>query len=227
MEIEYKWELTDEQAAREVAAHCCEAVQAQGPRDETLLATYYDTPDLRMKELHGALRLRMENGVGVCCMKLAAKGQRDGYKAREEYEAWKKDAGRARLGQSLRVCPPEKLHLFEFDRELRGAFGSLIPRRAAGHTPGHTVFEKIVPPRTPSGAKESVFFVGDILHALGLQVGHYEFCARFDQDPALAVKTRRDAFLRYKGAWFGAHFPFPGKVGIRRDGDRFTVAADK
>ena len=100
MEIEYKWELTDEQAAREVAAHCREAVQAQGPREKTLLATYYDTPDLWMKELHGALRLRTENGVGVCCMKLAAKGQQDGYKAREEYEVQAET-----LEEGLRLLP--------------------------------------------------------------------------------------------------------------------------
>lgn len=130
------------------------------------------------------------------------------YIAKEEYEAWKKDAGRARLAQYLKPC---KLKLFEFDQELKGDFGSLIPRRAAGHTPGHTVFEKIIQDA------ETVFFVGDILHAADLQVTHYQYCARYDQDPKLAAESRRKAFRKYKGFWFGAHFPFPGRIRILMD----------
>ena len=136
--------------------------------------------------------------------------------AKEEYEAWKKDEKRVRLAQYLTPCESQ-LKLIDYDKELTGDFGILIPRRAAGHTPGHTVFEKIIPLRTPNEKKESIFFVGDILHAADLQVTNYQYCARFDQDPRMAAETRRKAFLKYNGSWFGAHFPFPGKIRIHQD----------
>lgn len=143
------------------------------------------------------------------------------YIAKEEYDFWKRDLKRSELARFLEPYTPKLLHLFEYEKELRGPFGALIPHKKAGHTPGHTVYEKLMSPCTPVGDSsivpgkyESIYFVGDILHAADLQVTHFEFCAKYDMNPNSAVASRNSALLDYRGYWFGAHFPFPGKIGI-------------
>lgn len=115
--------------------------------------------------------------------------------AKDEYEAWKSDPARRRLARYL---PDEKkLDLFAYDVEL---FPNLTALKAPGHTPGHTVFRL--------GDR---YFVGDIVHAAALQIAHPAFCARYDMDPQLATFTRRRALKEFRGEWFGAHIPFPGR----------------
>ena len=119
--------------------------------------------------------------------------------AREEYEAWEKDAARRALAKYLTPYA-SRLHLFEFGKEL--PFG-LAPEKRGGHTPGHTIFRK------PLGGGKEAIFVGDIVHAVALQFPHPTFCARYDAVPSEAVESRIRT-LRMAGIFFGAHFPFPG-----------------
>ena len=115
--------------------------------------------------------------------------------AEAEYDAWAQDPSRKRLAKYL----PEKakLDLFAYDVEL---FPELKALKVPGHTPGHTVFRW-----------RDRYFVGDLVHAAELQIAHPAFCARYDGDPRLATASRRRALKEFRGEWFGAHIPFPGR----------------
>ena len=121
------------------------------------------------------------------------------YIARDEYEAWQKDANRAALGKYL-MPYQSRLQLIAYGQPLPGG---LLPIKKAGHTPGHTVYKLAL------SATDAAIFVGDILHAVELQVPHPEFCARYDSAPAEAIKSRLEIYSE-KALLFGAHFPFPG-----------------
>ena len=56
---------------------------------------------------------------------------------------------------------------------------------APGHTPGHTTY-----------SVGNCLIAGDIIHAQGLQLQHPDFCAAYDNNPADAVKTRKE-ILQY------------------------------
>lgn len=58
--------------------------------------------------------------------------------------------------------------------------GKVKSMPAPGHTPGHTVFQV-----------GTCLIAGDIVHSQDLQIEHPEFCARYDQDPATAVASRK------------------------------------
>ncbi|MBR4254456.1 MAG: MBL fold metallo-hydrolase [Lentisphaeria bacterium] len=74
--------------------------------------------------------------------------------------------------------------------------------KAPGHTPGHSFFRQ-----------GRLRFVGDIVHAVDLQIGHPEYCASFDMNQKQAYQTRL-SFLenmsKEGNIVFGAHIPFPG-----------------
>ena len=136
------------------------------------------------------------------------------YIARREYEAWKRDPRRARLGKCFEPFR-ERIVLFDYDRELEN--WGLLPLLYPGHTPGHTVY-KI--------AGQEAYFVGDIVHAADLQIAHPGYCARYDMEPARAVVSRRELLLR-GGVWYGSHIPFPGVVRIGRAPDGTFRAVPK
>ncbi len=52
---------------------------------------------------------------------------------------------------------------------------------APGHTPGHTIY-----------LVGNCLIAGDIIHAQDLQLQYPDFCARYDNDPATAVQTRKE-----------------------------------
>lgn len=72
---------------------------------------------------------------------------------------------------------------------------------AAGHTPGHTVY-----------CTSDLLVVGDIIHALDLQLPNPEVCAVFDEDKKGAVDRRRwlmEHAQREGLLIAGMHFPAP------------------
>ena len=85
MEIEYKWELPDEDAVRRLLADAFVANHMTSSDVVRMHSTYYDTPAQDVHRLHGGLRIRRENDKSVCCLKLSAKNQ-DACKTRREYE---------------------------------------------------------------------------------------------------------------------------------------------
>ena len=83
--------------------------------------------------------------------------------------------------------------------------------KAVGHTPGHCYYRQ-----------GRLRFVGDVVHAVDLQVAHPEYCASFDNDKKLAYQTRvsfLETMSKEGNIVFGAHIPFPG-VGyiVKEDG---------
>ena len=130
------------------------------------------------------------------------------YLAKTEYDAWMTDHSRDSLKAFLAPYQPDQIFLFEYETELNGSFGTVIPHKKAGHTPGHTVYEM------QASSNEKIYFVGDILHAADLQIPMPEFCAQYDMNPQQAVLSRKDVFRSYNGSLFGAHFPFPGSIKV-------------
>ena len=141
------------------------------------------------------------------------------YISRKEYNAWKKDAARARMAGCLEPYHG-RIVLLDYDKEVQ-PYG-LTPLDYSGHTPGHTVYRI---------GNRNEYFVGDIVHAADLQVPHFSYCARYDMNPRRAVASRKGMLLQ-RGIWYGAHIPYPGKIGIvreiRKDGkDLFSYSLPK
>lgn len=118
-----------------------------------------------------------------------------------EYEAWTSGALSADNGMVKKMMEvyAGRVTTFEPGDVL---FDGITTIPAPGHTPGHTIYDL-----------DGVLVVGDILHAVALQVEHPEFCARFDFDPAQAVATRRVLLQRAEQnheTLAGAHFPNHG-----------------
>lgn len=126
------------------------------------------------------------------------------YISRKEYEAWKKDTARARMAGCLEPYRG-RIVLLDYDKEVQ-PYG-LTPLDYSGHTPGHTVYRI---------GNRNEYFVGDIVHAVDLQVPHFSYCARYDMNPRRAVASRKGMLLQ-RGIWYGAHIPYPGKIGIVRE----------
>lgn len=84
MEREYKWQIPQETLAA-LAGYLHETAGRLSHETLQMAAVYYDTPDDLVYQNGAALRLRMENGRSVCCMKRTV--QKQGAQAlREEYE---------------------------------------------------------------------------------------------------------------------------------------------
>ena len=74
--------------------------------------------------------------------------------------------------------------------------------KAVGHTPGHCYYRQ-----------GKLRFVGDVVHAVDLQIPHPEYCASFDADQKQAYQTRvsfLETMSKEGNIVLGAHIPFPG-----------------
>lgn len=115
-----------------------------------------------------------------------------------------------------------------FDKKTELPCGiTAIP--APGHTPGHTVFHTTM--LLAEGGVRHVYFIGDLIHGAAVQFATPEVCAKYDHDPAMAVKSRR-AILEMTAKEnivtldlgnalipnriYGAHLPFPGYGAVRK-----------
>jgi len=81
--------------------------------------------------------------------------------------------------------------------------------KAVGHTPGHCFYRH-----------GKLRFVGDLVHAVDLQIEHPEYCAKFDDDKKQAYQTRLsqfEAMSKDGNLVFGAHIPFPGAGYIMKE----------
>lgn len=121
------------------------------------------------------------------------------YASRVEYEAWmaKPDQDK-RLVEKIMTAYQDRLHLFEFNDTLPGR---IVALNAAGHTPGHTVFEV-----------GDFLIVGDLVHGVALQMAHPEYCASYDMNPEMAVATRcriLDYARTHHQVMAGMHLPAP------------------
>ena len=119
-----------------------------------------------------------------------------------EYDAWASGKmGDPELTSNINRCYEGRMQFFTPGDTLLGTIATIA---APGHTPGHTIY-----------GIGNVLIVGDIIHAVALQVEHPEFCARFDADPKQAVSTRRailDLARTEHLTLCGMHFPRPLKI---------------
>jgi glyoxylase-like metal-dependent hydrolase (beta-lactamase superfamily II) len=99
------------------------------------------------------------------------------------------------------------------DRKLTG---EVWLESTPGHTPGH------VSVRISSGGENAVI-TGDLMHH-PIQIAHPDWVVEFDNDPKLAVETRRQFVERYCDKpirVFGTHFAGPTAGHITRRGGAF------
>jgi len=90
----------------------------------------------------------------------------------------------------------------------------------SGHTPGHTGYEF-------SSQGHKILFLGDIVHALRVQLEHPEITFVFDIDQTAAAATRRELLLklaREDVVIAGPHMNFPGLGRLRKEGSRYSWA---
>ena len=118
------------------------------------------------------------------------------YLSVEEFNAWSDDgpmAAQNGLWKQVLSCYANQINLFQDGDAIID--GRIKTHLAPGHTPGHTVYEAGL-----------CLFAGDLVHAQDLQLPYPDFCARYDNDPALAVKTRKQVLSSHPGAYLcGAH----------------------
>lgn len=119
------------------------------------------------------------------------------YCADKELEAFKNDA---KTKEMVNVYG-SRLHRFTAGEKLLDYVQSI---EAPGHTPGHTMYQI-----------GDVLIIGDLIHASALQIPHPEYCARYDADKTLAVKTRKETYqyiMDNRLVTAGMHLPFSGII---------------
>lgn len=85
MEQEYKWVMPCDFNIENSWKNDDLGVKLLDTDKILMKAVYYDTEDGLLANMHGALRVRCENGRSICCMKILSSCN-GAYKNREEYE---------------------------------------------------------------------------------------------------------------------------------------------
>lgn len=116
-----------------------------------------------------------------------------------EYDGWMNmDGDRKNKTVSILETYKNKIHLFGFSDTL--PYG-IVALDASGHTPGHTVYRV-----------GNCMIVGDLLHAVALQLEYPDACAAYDMDKEKAIESRKK-YLQYVKdenlVFAGMHFPAP------------------
>jgi glyoxylase-like metal-dependent hydrolase (beta-lactamase superfamily II) len=95
----------------------------------------------------------------------------------------------------------------------------LLAVESIGHTPGHTSY-------VLSSGSDKVFIQSDVTNHPALFVAHPGWHLMFDQDPALAEKTRRkvyDMLVADKMRVQGFHYPFPAHGYVEKAGNGYQL----
>lgn len=122
------------------------------------------------------------------------------YLPKEECEVWLNGVLKQNNAQVKLMMSQYK------DRIVQFAAGDtiledIVTVAAHGHTPGHVLYDL-----------GSVLIVGDLMHAVELQLMHPEFSARYDTDPKQAADTRKSVLeqaANQRRILTGMHFPAP------------------
>ncbi len=129
------------------------------------------------------------------------------YVSEPERGYWAKQKNAALAQQVLRVYR-KHLHVFPFNSSVSEGFTA---RDAAGHTPGHTIFEI-----------GKIRFIGDLVHGAALQFADPGICAVYDMDRTRAVAVRRRVMedaAAGREIIAGGHLPYPGIGTVRKNTD--------
>lgn len=108
------------------------------------------------------------------------------YLSQKEFDAWSNQGSMSKqndLWKQVQSAYKGRIKTFADRDTIIDGLVATIP--APGHTPGHTVYQV-----------GNCLIAGDIIHSEDLQLQHPDFCARYDNDPAAAVKTRKE-ILQY------------------------------
>ena len=108
------------------------------------------------------------------------------YLSQKEFDAWSNQGSMSKqndLWKQVQAAYKGRIKTFADRDTIIDGLVATIP--APGHTPGHTVYQV-----------GNCLIAGDIIHSEDLQLQHPDFCARYDNDPAAAVKTRKE-ILQY------------------------------
>ena len=121
------------------------------------------------------------------------------YVSKIEYDAWMKmPADKKSQVENTMKAYKDRLHQFAFGDTLPC---NVVAMEAAGHTPGHTVFQT-----------GKLLVIGDLMHGAALQLKYPEICATYDMDKSGAVKSRKHyvQYARENGLVIaGMHLPVP------------------
>lgn len=103
MERERKWD--SDPSLQQQVLEWTEPLRIDGRKLE-MDARYYDTADGLLAGLHAGLRLRLENGLGICCLKCGGHTDENGLHVREEYECPAATIADGLLGLAQTDAPP-------------------------------------------------------------------------------------------------------------------------
>jgi glyoxylase-like metal-dependent hydrolase (beta-lactamase superfamily II) len=109
-----------------------------------------------------------------------------------------------------------KVTPYEWDKELAPG---LTPIATVGHSIGHTSF-------ILSSGTSKLYIQSDITNNPDLFARHPDWGASFDQDPQVAVTTRRkvyDMLVADKMLVQGFHYPFPGLAHVEKADGAYRV----
>ena len=123
--------------------------------------------------------------------------------------------GGGELARKVLAAYEGRLKEFQFGEEVLPGIRALD---AAGHTPGHTVFDT-----------GTLLIVGDLLHAAAIQFPHPEVSATYDMDPEKAARVRRHFYDQAAASAkpvAGMHLPCPGVGRIHREAARYVYAPE-
>ena len=150
------------------------------------------------------------------------------YVAKAEYNFWMDDEAMRQASENVRMwfAPARQVMRILEQNKLLVLFTPgdvLAPDITSvalpGHTPGHTGFML-------ASKGEKLFFVGDLLHAVSLQMPRPDITFYFDVDQPKAKETRLRVFKQVaedKIPIAGAHVPFPGVGLVRPDGNGYKL----
>lgn len=120
------------------------------------------------------------------------------YISRQEYEGWKNMETSEKQKKVLNFLEKakENIVLFNFGEKLPL---DIVGINTSGHTPGHTVYQL-----------ENILIIGDLIHAMALQLVHPEICAIYDKDEEKSIESRKKIIQMAKENKLiiaGMHFP--------------------
>lgn len=107
------------------------------------------------------------------------------YIARPEYDYWVNELKNENVINALNLYR-DKIILFEWDENI---FDGVKALEAAGHTPGHTVFD----------VAGEILIAGDFMHFSQIQIPLPDVSVRYDLDPLKAAESRKKV-LQYAAA---------------------------
>lgn len=136
---------------------------------------------------------------GMTINGLPAFSRAEVYVPQKEYAYWVESAKPTGKAAQAMKAYAGRLHRFDYSDQLPMG---IKPMDAAGHTPGHTVYQK-----------GKLVIVGDLFHGLNLQLEDLQISPAFDMDRKQAIETRLKFTNYIKDNHLiaaGMHFPGNG-----------------